>query len=131
MADQPCIVAIGAHTADMEFTAGATLLKHVRQSWDAHVVSLTLGEKGSARLSPAEYGAQKKAEAEQAGRPPASGHPSFLYLPGRRAAQYRRGGPPTGPAPAPAPAPGDHHPLARQHPPGPHQHLPPGARRQL
>lgn len=63
MAERQCIVAVGAHAADMEFTAGATLLKHARQGWDAHIINLTLGEKGSARLSPAEYGEQKRAEA--------------------------------------------------------------------
>ncbi len=68
MPDKPCVVAIGAHAADMEFTAGATLLKHARQGWDAHIVNLTLGEKGSARLSAGEYGAQKKREAEEAAR---------------------------------------------------------------
>jgi LmbE family N-acetylglucosaminyl deacetylase len=62
----PCIVAVGAHAADMEFTAGATLLKHAREGWDAHLVNLTLGEKGNPRLSTEEYGAQKKREAEEA-----------------------------------------------------------------
>lgn len=60
------IVAIGAHAADMEFSAGATLLKHARNGWDAHIINLTLGEKGSSRLSPEEYGAQKRNEAEAA-----------------------------------------------------------------
>ncbi|NDK10718.1 MAG: hypothetical protein GW911_01515, partial [Armatimonadetes bacterium] len=64
----PCIIAIGAHAADMEFTAGATLLKHARHGWAAHLVHLTLGEKGHARLSPSEYGAQKRQEAEDAAR---------------------------------------------------------------
>lgn len=66
MSDKLCIVAIGAHAADMEFAAGATLLKHARQGWEAHIVHLTLGEKGSSVLSPAEYGAQKRREAEEA-----------------------------------------------------------------
>ena len=60
---QPTIVAIGAHAADAEFTAGAALLKHVRAGWQAHLIHLTLGEKGSAQLGPEEYGAQKRAEA--------------------------------------------------------------------
>jgi len=30
VADKPCIVAVGAHAADMEFSAGAVLLKHAR-----------------------------------------------------------------------------------------------------
>lgn len=82
MAEKSCIVAIGAHTADMEFTAGATLLKHVRQGWEAHLVSLTLGEKGSARLSPAEYGTQKHAEAEEAARLLQATPHFFPYLDG-------------------------------------------------
>ncbi len=66
MEESRCILAIGAHAADMEFTAGATLLKHVREGWTAHILHLTLGEKGSARLSAEENGAQKRREAEAA-----------------------------------------------------------------
>jgi len=61
-----CIVAVAAHAADMEFAAGATLLKHARNGWEAHIIQLTLGEKGHAKLSPEEYGAQKRREAEAA-----------------------------------------------------------------
>jgi len=50
----------------MEFSAGATLLKHALAGWETHIVQLTLGEKGHAKLSPAEYGAQKRREAEAA-----------------------------------------------------------------
>ena len=66
MPDTPCIVAVGAHAADMEFSAGATLLKHARAGWDAHLIHLTLGEKGHATLSAADYGVQKRAEADAA-----------------------------------------------------------------
>lgn len=66
MNERPCIVAIGAHAADMEFTAGATLLKHARNGWDAHIIHLTLGEKGNPNLSPQAYGEQKRQEAEAA-----------------------------------------------------------------
>lgn len=66
MGDARCMVAVGAHAADMEFSAGATLLKHARAGWKAHLVHLTLGEKGHPHLSPTEYGAQKRAEAEEA-----------------------------------------------------------------
>ena len=52
----------------MEFTAGATLLKHARSGWEAHIVHLTLGEKGNPRLPPDEYGAQKRREAEEAAK---------------------------------------------------------------
>ncbi|MFA4028463.1 MAG: hypothetical protein GDYSWBUE_000343 [Candidatus Fervidibacterota bacterium] len=63
-----CIVAIGAHAADVEFMCGATLLKHAINGWDVHIVHMTLGEKGHAKLSPSEYGAQKRREAEEAAR---------------------------------------------------------------
>ena len=66
MSETRCIVAVAAHAADMEFSAGAALLKHARQGWNAHIIQLTLGEKGSAKLSPEEYGAQKRAEAKAA-----------------------------------------------------------------
>jgi LmbE family N-acetylglucosaminyl deacetylase len=66
MPDRRCIVAVAAHAADMEFSAGATLLKHALAGWEAHVIQLTLGEKGHPKLSPAEYGAQKRREAEAA-----------------------------------------------------------------
>lgn len=64
MSDKPCIVAVGAHAADMEFTAGATLLKHVRAGWQAHIINLTLGEKGASTQTVDEYASQKKAEAD-------------------------------------------------------------------
>lgn len=66
MPDSPCLVAIGAHAADVEFSSGATLLVHARQGWDCHIIHLTLGEKGNPRMSPEEYGAQKRQEAEAA-----------------------------------------------------------------
>ena len=66
MADKPCIVGIGAHAADVEFSAGATLLKHASAGWQVHNVHMTLGEKGSPALSADEYGAQKRREAEAA-----------------------------------------------------------------
>jgi LmbE family N-acetylglucosaminyl deacetylase len=68
MSPKPCIVAVGAHAADMEFAAGGTLRKHARQGWDVHLVHLTLGEKGSGTLSADAYGAQKQAEAREAAR---------------------------------------------------------------
>jgi N-acetylglucosamine malate deacetylase 1 len=68
MAETPCVVAVGAHAADMEFSAGAALLKHAQSGAAVHILHLTLGEKGHAELSPAEYGAQKRQEAEAAAR---------------------------------------------------------------
>ncbi|MBM3502051.1 MAG: PIG-L family deacetylase, partial [Armatimonadetes bacterium] len=66
MSDPRRIVAVAAHAADMEFSAGATLLKHALTGWEAHIIQLTLGEKGHPTLSPEEYGAQKRREAEAA-----------------------------------------------------------------
>ena len=66
MPERRCIVAVAAHAADMEFSAGATLLKHALAGWETHIIQLTLGEKGSPKLSPGEYGAQKRREAEAA-----------------------------------------------------------------
>ncbi len=68
MSDAPVIVAVGAHAADLEFTAGATLAKHVKAGWTGHIVNFTLGEKGSATLSAAEYAAQKLVDAEACAR---------------------------------------------------------------
>ena len=64
MAEPPVVIAVGAHAADMEFSAGAALLKHAKAGWDAHIVNLTLGEKGHATLSEDEYARQKKSEAD-------------------------------------------------------------------
>jgi len=68
MATRSCLVAVGAHAADMEFSAGATILKHVLAGWDAHIIHLTLGEKGNPNLTAQEYGAQKRQEAEAAAK---------------------------------------------------------------
>ena len=67
MTSKSCLVAVGAHAADMEFSAGAVLLKHARSGWDVHILHLTLGEKGHREMGPEEYGAQKQREAEEAG----------------------------------------------------------------
>ncbi|MEW6754872.1 MAG: PIG-L family deacetylase [Candidatus Latescibacterota bacterium] len=68
MSARPCIAAVGAHAADVEFAAGGALLKHARQGWDVHILHLTLGEKGSSTLSAQEYGEQKRREAQAAAR---------------------------------------------------------------
>ena len=68
MSDKSRIVAVGAHAADMEFAAGGVLLRHVRAGWEAHLVHMTLGEKGSGTLSAEAYGAQKRQEALAAAR---------------------------------------------------------------
>ena len=69
-AQQPprTILAVGAHAGDMELTAGAVLLKQ-RQLGDRVVVlHLSLGERGNPKVAAAEYGAQKRREAEAAAR---------------------------------------------------------------
>jgi LmbE family N-acetylglucosaminyl deacetylase len=62
------ILAIGAHAGDMELTAGAVLLKQ-RQLGDRVVLlHLSLGERGNPKRSAAEYGSQKRKEAEGAAK---------------------------------------------------------------
>lgn len=57
------ILAIGAHAGDMELTAGAVLLGAHQRGDRVVILHLTLGEGGNPKLSPAEYGAQKRREA--------------------------------------------------------------------
>jgi LmbE family N-acetylglucosaminyl deacetylase len=61
-------LAVGAHAGDMEIAAGAILAKHARAGDRVVFLHLTLGEGGYPALSPAEYGAQKRREAEAAAR---------------------------------------------------------------
>ena len=58
------ILAIGAHAGDMEVSCGAVLRLHARRGDRVVLYHLTLGEGGNPSLSPSEYGAQKKREAE-------------------------------------------------------------------
>jgi LmbE family N-acetylglucosaminyl deacetylase len=57
------ILAIGAHAGDMELTCGAVLLAAHQRGDRVVILHLTLGEGGNPKLSPAEYGAQKRREA--------------------------------------------------------------------
>ena len=57
------ILAIGAHAGDMELTTGAALLSAHQRGDRVVLLHMTLGEGGNPKLSPAEYGAQKKREA--------------------------------------------------------------------
>ncbi len=59
------ILAIGAHAGDMEISCGAVLAKHARLGDRVVLLHLTLGEGGNPRITPGEYGAQKKREAEK------------------------------------------------------------------
>lgn len=62
------ILAIGAHAGDVELTAGAVLLGAHQRGDRVVILHLTLGEGGNPKLSPAEYGAQKRREAEAVAR---------------------------------------------------------------
>jgi LmbE family N-acetylglucosaminyl deacetylase len=63
VAPQRTILAIGAHAGDMELTTGAVLLAAHQRGDRVVLLHLTLGEGGNPKLSPVEYGAQKKREA--------------------------------------------------------------------
>jgi len=63
MAQQRTILAIGAHAADMDLTAGA-ILAHQKKLGDRVVMlHMTLGEAGNPNLSPDKYAEQKRQEA--------------------------------------------------------------------
>ena len=66
--DAKCIMVVGAHAADAEIMAGATVLKHVDAGWRAVIVHMTPGEKGHRNLSPEEYARIKVEEANNAAR---------------------------------------------------------------
>ena len=66
--DAKCIMVVGAHAADAEIMAGATVLKHVDAGWRAVIVHMTAGEKGHRNLSPEEYARIKVEEANNAAR---------------------------------------------------------------
>lgn len=60
---QRTILAIGAHCGDVEVTCAAVLAKHKKQGDRIVLCHLTLGEGGNPRMSPQEYGQQKRREA--------------------------------------------------------------------
>jgi LmbE family N-acetylglucosaminyl deacetylase len=67
-AQQRTILAIGAHAADMELTAGP-ILAHQKLLGDRIVIlHLTLGEAGNPKLAPVKYAEQKRHEAEAAAK---------------------------------------------------------------
>ncbi len=67
-AQHQTILAIGAHAADMDLTAGA-LLAHQHKLGDRVVLlHMTLGEAGDPNLSPSQYAEQKRREAEAAAK---------------------------------------------------------------
>jgi len=68
MSDRTSILAIGAHAADMEISAGAVLAKCASQGGEITLLHLTLGERGHPKLDPDAYAAQKRTEAEEAAK---------------------------------------------------------------
>ncbi len=62
------ILAVDAHAADMEMTCGGALALAVKEGCAVTLLHLTLGEKGSPTLTPAQYAVQKKREALLAAR---------------------------------------------------------------
>jgi len=62
------ILAIGAHCGDVEVTCGAVLAKHSKLGDRIDILHLTLGEGGNPRISPQEYGVQKRREAVAAAK---------------------------------------------------------------
>jgi len=68
LAQEKTILAIGAHAADMELTAGA-ILAHQKLLGDRVVMlHLTLGEAGNPKMAPAQYADQKRTEATAAAK---------------------------------------------------------------
>jgi len=67
-AKQRTILAIGAHAADMELTAGAVLAHQKKLGDRVVILEMTLGEAGDPHLSPEEYAIQKRREAEAAAK---------------------------------------------------------------
>jgi N-acetylglucosamine malate deacetylase 1 len=63
---QRTILAVGAHAGDMEISCGAVLAKQIQLGDRVVILHLTLGEGGNPRLSPEEYGRQKREEAKTA-----------------------------------------------------------------
>ena len=57
------ILAVGAHAGDMELTCGAVLARHAKAGDRVVLLHLSLGERGHPRMSPKQYGEQKRREA--------------------------------------------------------------------
>jgi LmbE family N-acetylglucosaminyl deacetylase len=57
------ILAIGAHAGDMELTAGLLLIHQHKRGDRVVILQMTLGEGGNPRLTPTDYGNQKRREA--------------------------------------------------------------------
>jgi len=59
------VLALGAHAADQELSAGMVLAKYAQAGHRVTILSLTPGEKGHPTLSAEDYAAQKRREAEE------------------------------------------------------------------
>lgn len=64
----PDILAVGAHTGDVEVTMGAIIAAQVRHGARATICHVTLGEGGHRTKGPAEYAPQRRREAEASAR---------------------------------------------------------------
>lgn len=65
---QRTILAIGAHAGDAELTTGPLLAAERARGSRVVILDLTLGERGHPTLTPAQYAAQKRTEAEGVAR---------------------------------------------------------------
>ena len=62
----PKLLVVGAHAGDGEVMAGPVVAQHTADGGSAVLLHLTLGERGHPSLPGAEYGPQKRAEAQAA-----------------------------------------------------------------
>jgi LmbE family N-acetylglucosaminyl deacetylase len=62
------VLAVGAHSGDVEVTSAALLARQKAQGDRIVILHLTLGERGNPRLSSEVYGRQKRREAEAAAK---------------------------------------------------------------
>ncbi len=64
----PSLLAVGAHTGDVEVTMGAIIAVHTNAGAKATICHLTLGEGGHRTKSPEAYAPQRRKEAEASAR---------------------------------------------------------------
>lgn len=62
-AEPRTLLAVGAHAGDMELSAGALLAHQAKLGDRVVILHLTLGEGGNPKMSPKDYGSQKREEA--------------------------------------------------------------------
>ena len=62
----PKLMVVGAHAGDGEVMAGPVVAQHAADGGRATLLHLTLGERGHPSLPGAEYGPQKREEAQAA-----------------------------------------------------------------